>query len=753
MKKLFAILIFTIVSIYGFSQFNMVTNNGQSVTTCSNTMTPGSYTVGQTYTLTVCSNDPINRHMTLFISSGYLFPAGTSLCVYDGTSIAAPLLVCFNNTTVGGTIAVQATNMNESGCLHFVFTAGASGAIWNGTFSCSFICQPRQVDIISASPAIQGDGYINVCWDEDANASMPVTFNAQGTYPSTGYTCDDASNTFYWNFQDGTPIVSGLGMTTVNHTFPARQGYTVIVTIEDSQGCENTNAVTQRVRVSRAPVWNTTTTATDPDEICMGENVNFCGYYSATQWSSAIIPANGQMVCVPDNPPLCYSSSLLQNAFEPDQHLNPINDLLGIHMNLAHAYLGDLTFYIQCPNGQEVQFGAQGGGGCYLGNPGSNHENCNDDTGMWYNITPTASQTMQAAAAGQTTLPSGNYASYQSLAGLIGCPLNGLWTIRICDNWSIDAGTIFGWWIEFNPALYPEIWSYTQSYTPTIWEGLYGSQITPPGNTNCASGTYITTGTPTVNSLQPFIFTITDNFGCEHDTSLYVTVRHQLDPNCCVIPSVDAGADAAVCALTYSLTASSFEFPGNTGYWELVSGPGTASFSNSTSPTTNVTVSMYGTYVFEFNELHNNNPGCASNDVVSITFNDTFDPTMTDVDNICVGSAPFMLQMVDFGTLSININPSLLNTTTGQFDPSIPGTYTITNTVQDPCTGGPLSDAVTFTVYDAISVENLNEYCGPLGTPTYFYVEFDVEGSQGNPFTGYLVNGISQANPHYTATI
>ena len=36
---------------------------------------------------------------------------------------------------------------------------------------------------------------------------------------------------------------------------------------------------------------------------------------------------------------------------------------------------------------------------------------------------------------------------------------------------------------------------------------------------------------------------------------------------------------------------------------------------------------------------------------------------------------------------------------------------------------------------------------------TYFYVEFDVVGSQGNPFSGYYVNGTLQSNPHYIATI
>ena len=231
------------------------------------------------------------------------------------------------------------------------------------------------------------------------------------------------------------------------------------------------------------------------------------------------------------------------------------------------------------------------------------------------------------------SLPSGNYASYQSLTGLVGCPLNGTWQLRICDHWNLDAGTIFGWSIQFQESLYPEVWDYSQTYTPTIWDGLYGSVVNDPNNQNCMTGTYITSATPDVNSLQPFTITITDNFGCTHDTSLYVTVRHQLDEECCQIPNVNAGADAAVCALSYDLSASPLAYPSNTGNWELISGPGTATFTNVTSPTTTVNVSVYGTYVFRFHERYNDNPGCASSDDVTITFNPT-NPTLSPVANI-----------------------------------------------------------------------------------------------------------------------
>ncbi|MCK9255287.1 MAG: gliding motility-associated C-terminal domain-containing protein [Bacteroidales bacterium] len=762
MKKLLILLSLIAISIYGFGQHTMVANNGETISACSGSLGLGSYTVGQTYTVTICSNHEINQHITFAVTGGYNFPAGTSLCFYDGTSTSAPLITCWDNGTTSGQLAVQTGAGNESGCLTVVFTGGTSGASWGtNAITCNFVCQPRSVVISSANPPIVGNLYIDVCWDENNDESFPITFNAEGEYPSTSYDCTDATNTFTWNFNDGSPLEVGLGLTSVTHTFSERRGYNITVSIEDSQGCLNTNSEQKRVRVSLPPIWNNTTTvltttpATNPPAICMGSPVHVCGYYSNPEWTSVVPLASGDTVCVPDNPPLCYESILHESSFEPGQELTSINDIISIDMNLAHHYLGDLTFYVICPNGQQVQIGAQGGGGTYLGYPGPNRNSCVGDQGMWYHITPTATQTMQQAASGtwQTTLPSGNYASYQSLSALIDCPLNGTWQLRLCDNWGQDAGTIFGWSIQFDPSLYPAVWDYTQTYTPTSWDGLYGSVINAPNNQNCMDGTYTTSATPDVNSLQPFIFTITDNFGCTHDTALYVTVRHQLDPNCCVIPSVDAGSDDAICALTYHLQASSLEFPGNTGNWEMISGPGTATFTNPTNPSSNVTVSLFGTYVFRFHERHNDNPGCASHDDVTITFNDTYDPTISPVSNMCVNLAPFMLEMVDFGSLSINLNSELLNIATGQFNPAKPGTYTITNTVQDPCTGGPLSHSITFTVYDAITVQNFQEYCGPIAEPTNFYVEFDVVGSQGGPFSGYLLNGVTHPNPHYTATL
>ena len=41
------------------------------------------------------------------------------------------------------------------------------------------------------------------------------------------------------------------------------------------------------------------------------------------------------------------------------------------------------------------------------------------------------------------------YTPYQSFSRLVGCPLNGRWTIEVRDNWPLDNGYLFGWGIVF----------------------------------------------------------------------------------------------------------------------------------------------------------------------------------------------------------------------------------------------------------------------------------------------------------------
>jgi len=135
-------------------------------------------------------------------------------------------------------------------------------------------------------------------------------------------------------------------------------------------------------------------------------------------------------------------------------------------------------------------------------------------------------------------LPPGDYAPYQSFDGLIGCPLNGTWSVIIYDQWSSDVGKINGWKLELDEEAYSEVWGYANTYDVHQWSGNYGSLIADPNNENCSLGTYLTTNNPSEDTEQQFIFTLTNDFGCTYDTTLNITVLGIEEDD---LPSVQTG--------------------------------------------------------------------------------------------------------------------------------------------------------------------------------------------------------------------
>ena len=127
---------------------------------------------------------------------------------------------------------------------------------------------------------------------------------------------------------------------------------------------------------------------------------------------------------------------------------------------MEHSYLRDLEISISCPNGQSIvlhDFGGQNGGPVFLGEPidndgffpipGTGYEYCwtpNATNGTWLEFINNNNV---------ATLPSGDYSSFDPMTDLLGCPLNGVWTITVTDLWPADNGFIFEWSIEFDASL------------------------------------------------------------------------------------------------------------------------------------------------------------------------------------------------------------------------------------------------------------------------------------------------------------
>ncbi|MBU1901905.1 hypothetical protein KKG82_06105, partial [Patescibacteria group bacterium] len=198
---------------------------------------------------------------------------------------------------------------------------------------------------------------------------------------------------------------------------------------------------------------------------------------------------------------------------------------------MEHSYLGDLGIVISCPNGTSITLKEYpGGSSTFLGEPIDNDANLNMGVGYDYcwHSNPTYGTMVSEANlhfytftdnAGTTYsnhayLPPGSYQSYESLSGLVGCPLNGTWTISVTDHLSIDNGYIFNWGIEFSSALIPGNWSYSVPLESVEWQSPYISTI----NDTTFQFAADTAGTFDVN------VSITDVFGCQYDTVFQISV-------------------------------------------------------------------------------------------------------------------------------------------------------------------------------------------------------------------------------------
>jgi len=497
-----------------YSQYTLTDNDGETIYTNTGTISTGAYTPGQVYTLTICSDDPLCSHITVIFSD--LIIASGNFCVYDGNATSSPIMACSSWYGVPDTVTASVNNV--IGCLTFQFSSPDPGAVISGTINCNFSCQSTLASVLSTDPpAVYSDGsyYIDVCQGQD------ISFNGQGIYQNTTYPQSDATSTFFWDFGDG--ITSSSASST--HTYTNGQGYEIDLIVTDNQGCSSTNNISYRVRVSQTPSFSGTFAS--PVTACQGDTITLTGNVSSEEFVNYSITYDSFLAHIPDGTGESLSLSMVYDIFEPGQTLEDIEDMCGICVNMEHSFIGDLIITITCPfntltgTATTVELEYHHGGGTYLGIPVDDDASSEPGIGWEYCWTYPADadylQDLGDYAGSVSTLPSGSYITSEPLDPLIGCELNGEWILTITDNWSPDDGYVFGWNMCFDPSILPEQWSYQNSYPAMLWspsgaEGMMFSENT---------GTYDELGDATTE--QSFIFTVTDDFGCSHDTAIFVT--------------------------------------------------------------------------------------------------------------------------------------------------------------------------------------------------------------------------------------
>ncbi len=164
--------------------------------------------------------------------------------------------------------------------------------------------------------------------------------------------------------------------------------------------------------------------------------------------------------------------------------------------------------------------------------------------------------------------------------------------------------------LDGNPSGGAGAWN-THSWTGDIGQ-LSATNVQTPKFSPQSSGNYNLT------------YTVRDNNGCTATDDINIDVENS--------PTADAGTGGSECDQDFVLNASPSI---GTGTWTKTAGSGNADFSpNANSPDATVTVDVYGTYTFQWEE---NNNGCTDAATVNVNFYEQPVADAGDPDTICAG--------------------------------------------------------------------------------------------------------------------
>jgi gliding motility-associated-like protein len=636
MKKYILTLIITFFSVSLFSQTYLISDGG-TVNTCAGDFfdsgnSGGNYGTNENYIITFHSPNVTNTHIRMNFHLFDIDPSDT-LFIYDGATIASPILGTYNNTNPLINTAVQASILNPTGDLTFRFKSNGvtENSGWFASVVCIPICQQilAAIDTLVCHPLPNDSGYIDICHGD--TITFAALGNGPGVFPQNNalYSQDAATSLFIWNFGDG---VTDTGQV-INHYYSAIHGYDITLTVIDVHNCVNTNFLPLRVRVSGNPIGEVhglenMCPRTDTVTINVGYNptdiIQIVPINSAQSSSQSF----DSTMFIPDGPsctPGCYNTNVTFTSFNPGQTVTSASDIVSICINIEHSFAGDLGFTIFCPNGQSVILDANSHqGGAFLGVPnetdGSNACDPNQNPpGIGWNYCWSelyANQgTLDALSVSATTVDSTNLitntnylAPSNPLNGLIGCPLNGTWNIQICDDWGSDNGYIFNWTLNLSANLLPANWTYSVPIDSIGWSGAFIQSTTD------SSITIV----PDSGGFYTYTVTVYDAYGCAYDTTLSVIVFPKTD--------VNAGLDQIICS-GQSTAIFAGSSPAATNYvWNTI--PVQNSQSIIVTP---VTTTDFSVTVTDIN-------GCIGEDTVKVTIGNNPNALINGPLDICVNS-------------------------------------------------------------------------------------------------------------------
>ncbi len=662
MKKivsLFVLIVMALMATFGQTQYIMGVSSSD-ITSCDaiiydNGGANGNYGTGRNDWMTI---RPSSGAITIRFVEFDVAPTDT-LYIYNGTdpnNDSIPLQIGSlstnwineSNIIQVGDHEVSATIQNPTGALTLHFVSAANSETRAGfklKVSCSQPCQRiyTNIDFENSSPQPHfdtelNDGYyyIDFCPGQTVHIATNLTF------PDNNYSYNQTvANTYFdWSFGQ-----SGYGRTDLDYIFNDGHGYDLTLTVRDSHNgttCHGQNPVAIRVRGSKDPFVN----APHPDDVCQGtevplligqsSNANIMvAHVGSTQETSLRVDTT---VFIPDGPNCsilgsqCYSSSVNFTDFPTNATVTSASDILGVRLNIEHTYIADINISLICPNNRSVRlmpdhnssngsadFGIPSttDNGCYArNNPhGTGWNYCWSENSTYAQISGACydnvhngrvdSSIVAIGYPGQPGFVRGQryYSPDQSFSSLVGCPLNGLWKIQVCDTWGQDNGYVFGWELTLDPRLMPQDWTYSVELTGSSFSG---------GNVVSTSDTtaYIITDQP---GDYTYTFTLVDEFGCEytHDMPSLKVVQQ---PEFTI-------SDQYICEGETATLDPGFEYVGSPGLVRYDWTNTATSSSVGSSPTLNI--GENGNYSLCINTYNDNSHSltCTKCDTADVIFN------------------------------------------------------------------------------------------------------------------------------------
>lgn len=649
-------------TVFAQTEYTMGTGN-TDITTCDayiydNGGESGNYGTGRNDWMTI---HPTGGAVTIrFVE--FDVAATDTLYVYNSTSPSTetvPLMIgsmasCWvneSNVIQVGDQEVSATIQNTTGALTLHFVSAANSETRSGfklLVSCGQPCQRihANIDFANSNPQPHfdedlNDGYYYV----DFCPGDTIHIATYPTYPDNDFSYHQDATTTYFNWSFGQ---SGFGQSDLYYVFNQGQGYDLTLSLYDVHNgvtCYGQTPVAIRIRGSRDPFVN----ASLLNDVCEGTEIPLLismdsaanimvTHVGSTQESSLAVDST---VFIPDGPNCasqlgseCYSSSVNFTSFPPGATITSASDILGVRLNIEHSFIGDINISLICPNNNSSMlmpdhngnnanyFGIyyepdngclpannpQGTGWNYCWSENTvyaqNNGYCYNSSNIGHDHSGTVDSSHVATGyPGQPGFVQGQqyYTPYQSFSNLIGCPLNGLWQIQVCDTWGQDNGYVFSWELTLDPNLMPQDWTYDVELTGINWAG---------GHIEATSDS-----TASIITDQPgdytYIFTLIDEYGCEYP--------HEMDLKVVQQPEFTL-SDQNICVGEVATLDPQFEYVGTPGLIEYIWTDSENNIPVGSSSTLNI--GQNGTYSLCINTFNNDHTlVCSKCDTSQVIFN------------------------------------------------------------------------------------------------------------------------------------